>query len=227
MILHILYEVCIQTAPCHNTSTSLSPRKLGYFWVFTTLYSYYTTRNKHFFQNPECFSHAQKNKFQVLFAFGFGMVSVWFLFRVHTIPHTQLAKYFCSRSWSFRNNFTLDYLKHKYEQYLAYTSIIFGCSRMFNMAHTQEARCPPGKLDSPTASEKSSLVLLTINISQRQPEQVFLHLFGNIPGVATRYLTFQQSPVEKMVLICRQQIQKKRQHIGFSNRAAFRFITDF
>lgn len=47
-----------------------------------------------------------------------------------------------------------------------YTSNIFGCFRLLNMAYIQEARCPPEKLDSPTASEKSSLVLSTINFSK-------------------------------------------------------------
>ena len=106
-----------------------------------------------------------------------------------------------------------------------YTSIILGCFGMFNTAHIQEARSLQGKLNSPTASEERSLIYFKYFFTGSQNS--CLHLFGNIPGGVTRYLTSPQSPVWIMVLIFKQQLQKQNKTVTFPNTAASKFITDF
>lgn len=90
LALHISYGISLQTAPCsyHNISSCLYHMSglLGYFWLFTTQCIPTVELQNIFFQSPESFSNAQKNKVWVLF-----LLLFWFRLRVQmmrSLKHT-------------------------------------------------------------------------------------------------------------------------------------------
>lgn len=90
------------------------------------------------------------------------------------------------------------------------------------MAHIQEERSLKGKLSSATASEERSLIDFRYLFMGSQNS--CLHLFGNIPTGVPTYLTSQQSSLQIIVLIFKQQLQKLNKTLTFSSTATCKYI---